>query len=140
MDVVLPIRKGIIDENGIRVTENNIKKVNKQVSGERAFVSGLLFGCDSEFSEGEMGEIEHKIIDMEKLDPRDFIIPEIPYLSSSGSRRPILAFVKNLGFELSDDSLNKGKLVLTLKFELQKGCYATSLLREFMKADNIRNY
>ena len=139
-DVVLPIRKGIIDENGIRVTENNIKKVNKQVFEEKAFVSGLLFGCDSEFLEGEMGEIEHKIIDMEKLDPRDFIIPEIPYLSSSGSRRPILAFVKNLGFELSDDSLNNGKLMLTLKFELQKGCYATSLLREFMKADDIRNY
>jgi len=29
---------------------------------------------------------------------------------------------------------------LNLKFELRKGCYATSLLREFMKADDIRSY
>jgi len=139
-DVVLPVRNDIIDENGIIVTENNIEKVNKQVRRGRAFVSSLLFGYDSDFSKGEMGEIEHKIVGMEKLDPSDFIIPEIPSLSSSGSRRPILASVKNLEFKLNDDELNKGKFALKLKFELQKGCYATSLLREFMKSDDIRNY
>lgn len=139
-DVVLPVRNDVIDENGINVTEKNIEKVNKQVSRGKAFVSGLLFGSDSEFSEGEIGEIEHKVVDMEKLDPRDFIIPEIPYLSSCGLRRPMLASVKNLGFKLDDDKLNKDKLGLKLKFELRKGCYATSLLREFMKSDDIRNY
>ena len=34
----------------------------------------------------------------------------------------------------------KDKKALILKFELLKGCYATSLLREFMKTDDIRNY
>lgn len=139
-DVVLPVRNNVIDKNEITVTEYNIEKVNKQISKGKAFVSGLLFGSDSEFSEGEMGKIEHRIIDDEKLDPRDFIIPEVPYMSSSGSRRPLLAFVKNLDFKLRDDELNKGKLALTLKFELPKGSYATSLLREFMKSEDIRNY
>jgi len=87
-----------------------------------------------------MGEIEHNIIDGEGVDPRDFIIPEIPYISSSGLRRPLLSSVNNLRFELNDDALNNGKLALTLKFELKKGCYATSLLREFMKSDDIRSY
>ena len=42
-------------------------------------------------ADGEMGEIEHAIIEAQKIDPRDFIIPQIPFLSSSGSRRPLLA-------------------------------------------------
>ena len=85
-----------------------------------------------------MGEIEKKIIEAEKFDHRDFIIPEIPFISSSGSRRPILGFVNDFSYKLFEDE-ETGKSV-TLKFELLKGCYATSFLREFMKADNIRNY
>ena len=139
-DIVLPIRRGVIDENGILVKKNNIEKVNIQVSKGKAVVSGVLFGSDSVFSDGEMGEIEHRIIDGEKIDLRDFIIPDIPYISSSGSRHSILAFVKDLDFKLITDNLNENKSKLILKFELQKGCYATSLLREFMKADDIRNY
>jgi len=140
-DIILPLRKNVIDENElIPVTVNNIEKVNKQIAKNKAFVSGLLFGSDSKFSSGEMGEIEHKIVEKEKIDPRDFIIPEIPYLSSSGLRRPLLASVNNLGFELVEDDFNKNKLALRLKFELRKGSYATSLLREFMKSEDIRNY
>ena len=139
-DIILPIRKGIVDEIGINVTKNNIKKVNLQISKGKAVVSGVLFGSDSIFSEGEMGEIEHKIIDSEKLDPRDFIIPEIPYISSNGSRRPLLANVKDLEFNLIDDDLNINKKALYIKFKLSKGSYATSLLREFLKAEDIRNY
>jgi len=139
-DIVLPIRKNIIDKNEVKTKENNLDKVNKQISKGKAFVSGLLFGSESDFSEGEMGEIEHKIIEEEKIDPRDFVIPEIPYLSSSGSRRPLLAPIKNLEFKLKKDGLKPGKKVLNLKFELSKGCYATSLLREFMKSKDVRNY
>ena len=139
-DIVFPIRTGVIDKNYIMVRENNIEKVNKQISKGKAAVSGVLFGSDSVLSDGEMGEIEHKIIDSEKIDPRDFVIPDIPYISSSGSRHPILAFVKDLKFKFINDDLNKDKKALILKFELQKGCYATSLLREFMKTDDIRNY
>jgi tRNA pseudouridine13 synthase len=138
-DVILPVRKDVID-GGISVTESNIEKVNKQIYKGKAFVSAILLGSDSKFSEGEMGEIEHKIIDEEKIDLRDFIIPDVPYLSSKGSRRPILSNVKDLDFKLIDDDINKGKHSLKLKFELSKGCYATSLLREFMKTDDIRKY
>ena len=87
-----------------------------------------------------MGEIERKVIENENIDRRDFIIPEIPFVSSSGSRRSLLAFVKNLKYDLVKDSLNDEKLALILKFELSKGCYATCLLREFMKSEDIRNY
>ena len=40
-DIVLPIRGGIIDENSILVKENNRVKVNKQISKNKAAVSGI---------------------------------------------------------------------------------------------------
>jgi len=139
-DIILPIRKGIFDEKGILVTNSNIEKVNLQISKKKAAVSGVLFGSDSVFSKGEMGEIEHKLIKAEKIDPRDFIIPEIPNISSSGARRPIIGTVKDFDYRLLDDELNKNQKALMLKFELLKGCYATSFLREFMKTNDIKNY
>ena len=139
-DIVLPVRKNLVDYKGIMVNESNMEKVNRQVSKNNAFTSGLLLGSDSVFSRGEMGEIEYKIIENEKVDYRDFIISEIPFLSSSGSRRPLLAALNGIHWILNNDKLNDGKQALTLKFELQKGCYATSLLREFMKSEYARDY
>lgn len=139
-DIVLPVRKGIINQEYIKVQESNLEKVNAQISKGNAAISGILIGSDSVFSDGEMGEIEHKIIESEKIDSRDFIIPDMPHISSAGSRHPILASVKDLSFKLIDDGLNENKKALILNFELQKGCYATSLLREFMKTDDITNY
>ena len=139
-DKILPIRRGLIDEEEILVTEKNIEKINKQISLGHAFICGVLFGSDSEFSSGEIGEIEHKIIDEEKIDLRDFVVPEIPFISSYGSKRALIAPLMNLNYTLRKDSINKGKLQLNLKFDLNKGCYATSFLREIMKSDNIRNY
>lgn len=137
-DIVLPLKNGIIEERLIPVSNRNIDKVNLQISKQKAAVSGVLFGSDSVFCKGEMGEIEKKIIEAENFDPRDFIIPEIPFISSSGSRRPILGFVRDFNYKLFEDKTMG--TALTLEFELLKGCYATSFLREFMKADNIRNY
>lgn len=139
-DIILPIRKDSIDEKGILVKLDNIDKVNKQIQCGKAFVSGVLFGYDSVFSEGEMGDIEQKIIEKEKIDPRDFIIPDIPYVSSSGSRRPLMAFLKNFSYSFLEADEEKDKNSVSLKFELNKGSYATSLLREFMKADDIKKY
>jgi len=139
-DIIIPIRRGMFDSNTIFVKDSNIDKVNYQISKGKAVVSGVLFGSDSIFSEGEMGKIEREVIKKEGIDPRDFIIPDIPFISSSGSRHPLLSYVKNLDFKFSLDDINKDKKLLTLDFELQKGSYATSLLREFIKSDDIRNY
>ena len=139
-DIIFPIRMNVLDAKVILVKKSNIKKINKQISKSKAFVSGILFGSDSVFSDGEMGEIEHRIIDNEKIDPRDFIIPDMPFVSSSGLRRPILGQVKDLEYDLIDDNLNPGKKAFNIKFELRKGSYATCLLREFMKSGDIRNY
>jgi len=138
-DIIFPIKNNEIDVREIPVNQMNIDKVNKEISKGKACVTAVLFGSHSNFSNDEMGEIEHNIIDEEKIDYRDFIIPEIPYLSSKGSRRAILSNVKNFSYKIINDSIDKNKYV-NIRFELKKGCYATSLLREFMKADDIKNY
>jgi tRNA pseudouridine13 synthase len=139
-DLILPIKNGIIDENPIYVKKTNIDKVNLQISRSKAVVSGVLFGTDSIFSEGLMGEIEKDVIKEEKINYLDFIIPEMPRLSSKGTRRPIIAHIKNLKCKIRKDEILENKKVLELSFELNKGCYATSLLREFMKSNDIKNY
>jgi tRNA pseudouridine13 synthase len=139
-DIIYPMRKNVIVNETILVTESNIDKVNAQISKKKAVVTGLLVGYDSMYAEGEMGKIEHTIIDSQEIDPRDFIIPEIPFLSSAGSRRPLLALLPSLEWSLHTDEHTSDRQALTLRFELLKGCYATSLLREIMKSQDPRNY
>jgi tRNA pseudouridine13 synthase len=139
-DIILPIRQGLIEEQGILVTPLNCTKVTKQLKKHKAYISGVLIGSDSCFSEGTMGEIEHAVVEAEGLDPRDFIIPDIPFLTSSGTRRSLLAPINQLSWTWDTDSMQNEKQAVSLSFSLSKGCYATSLLREIMKADSIRNY
>jgi len=139
-DIIYPMRKNVIVNETIPVTESNIEKVNLQIAKKKAVVTGLLVGYESTYADGEMGIIEHTIIDAQKIDPRDFIIPEIPFLSSAGSRRPLLALLPSLEWTLHTDEYASDRQALTLHFELQKGCYATSLLREVMKSQDPRNF
>jgi tRNA pseudouridine13 synthase len=139
-DLVAPVRKNIVTEEYILVTEVNLEKVNTQLSKRKAVVTGLLVGSDVVVAEGEMGAIEQKVVAKEAIDTRDFIIPDISFLSSSGSRRALLAIVPAVEWTIHPDEQNEGKQKLTLCFELQKGCYATSLLREIMKSDDPKNY
>jgi tRNA pseudouridine13 synthase len=139
-DIIAPLRKDVISDEAIPVTATNIQKVNSQISKKKAVVTGLLVGYDTKFADGEMGEIEHAIIEAQKIDPRDFIIPQIPFLSSSGLRRSLLAVLPSIDWTLHADEYAEDRQALTLRFELQKGCYATSLLREIMKSNDPRNY
>jgi len=128
-DIVLPLDKhGLPDHRRyIRVTSDNIRMVNEQIRAGKGFVSGSLFGSNPVIAEGEMGEIEHEIIALEKLESEDFVIPDVIEASSRGMRRELLARIS--GFDRSSTEI--GEL---FTFELNKGCYATSLLREYMKA------
>lgn len=133
-DLVLTIgdKRVPIHERPIDVTASNIDLVTDQVRAGKAFVSGLLFGSESRFADGEMGEIERKAVESEGLRPEDFVVPEMQRSSSRGSRREILCSYESLRTEI-----NEGGYVLS--FSLTKGNYATCLLREFMKAD-MKNY
>ena len=133
-DIIIPLDADKIPqhENPILTTSKNIDLVTRQVRAGRAFVTITLFGSDGELAEGEMGEIERKVIEENKLSHEDFVIPELSRCTSKGSRREILCPLKDIGYEMNDEGYK-------LKFSLPKGNYATCLLREFMKSE-MRDY
>ncbi len=139
-DIIYPMRKEVIMNEPIPVTASNIEKVNRQIMKRKAVVTGLLVGYDSMYADCEMGRIEHTIIDAQKIDPHDFIIQGIPFLSTAGSRRPLLALLPSLEWTLHTDEYSSENQAVSLHFDLQKGCYATSLLREIMKSSDPKNY
>lgn len=140
-DLALPVDKSRLPthDKWIEVTEDNIVKMTKAVKNGDAYISGLVFGTDAAFAKGEQGEIERKIVESEKLQPNNFIIPQIQELSSRGMRRELLAHLDFNEFKCEieenggGDGENDAQLSLRFKFNLHRGCYATSLLREFMK-------
>lgn len=133
-DVVIPLDpKGSPEhENPVMTTAKNIDLVARQVRAGRAFVTGALFGSDSVLAEGEMGEIERKVIDDHGLKAEDFVIPGLSRCSSKGGRRELMCPVKDIASEFHDYGY-------TLRFSLPKGNYATCLMREFMKSE-MRDY
>jgi tRNA pseudouridine13 synthase len=137
---VVPSRDGAVQDSTIAVSIGNVTKVNAQIRQRKAAVTGVLYGSDSVLAEGPMGEIERAVIAEERLTARDFIIPEIPYLSSSGARRPLLCPLQSIEHRLGDDTTNQGSKALALSFTLSKGSYATSLLREILKAREVTAY
>ena len=129
-DVVIPLDSDRVPmhENPIITTEKNIDLVAKQVRTGRAFISITLFGSDSTFAEGEMGEIERKVIENEKVQEKDFMVIGLPHCTSKGTRREIICPVKDLDCSFESDHYS-------VRFSLPKGNYATCLMREFMKSD-----
>ena len=129
-DLVLPLSKTNVPDhdNSILVTVDNLEKATRNAKEDKAFVSGLLYGTESVFADGRMGEIERKIVEAEEISKLDFQIVGLREASSKGSRREILSSYKDL-------VINVGECEATFQFTLTKGCYATTLMREFMKAE-----
>jgi len=128
-DLVLPADKLGMPDRGrtIEVTCDNIVRVAERCHDGKAWVSAILFGSEPEFAGGEPGQIEKGIVASEGLQPKDFIIPEIPRISSKGTRREILSPLHGLDVTVKGDALQ-------LSFDLTRGSYATCLVREFMKS------
>ena len=129
-DIVIPLDsdRTPMHENPILTTPKNIDLVAKQVRTGRAFISITLFGTDSKFADGQMGEIERKVIENEKITEKDFMVIGLPHCTSKGTRREIVCPVNDLSCEFLDDHYS-------VRFSLTKGNYATCLMREFMKSD-----
>ena len=129
-DIILPLTKSNVPDHDtpISVTAENLQKAVKSAREGKAFVSGLIYGTSSVFADGRMGEIERKIVKGENIKNMDFQIVGLREASSKGTRRELLAPYKDLTIEF-------GQGEVTFRFALNKGCYATTLMREFMKAD-----
>jgi tRNA pseudouridine13 synthase len=119
------------------VTANTVAAMNRLIKRNRAFITAPLPGYNTEFASGIPGEIEQEILKELKVPLEGFNIEEIPEMSSKGIRREILLQVEPK-FKVAEDELNLGKSKAVLEFMLPKGSYATTVLREYMKADPLQ--
>ena len=94
----------------------------KLETGESLAGEGNLVGYDSELTEKEISILEN-----DNLTQKDLRIQQFPEASVSGGTRHWLAEIKNFSVESGDNSV-------TVKFDLEKGAYATVLLRELLKS------
>jgi len=89
-----------------------------------------VIGFSTEFENKSIKKVYDKILSEEKISTRDFIIKQMPELSSSGTFRSLFAKIYYLKIlNISKDELNKGKYKIKISFKLDKGCYATTALK-----------
>ena len=104
-----------------RVTSERVDVMARHCSRGRAFVTAPLVGTDTEFADGEPGDIERAVLADLDIDPADFSLPGD--FDSSGTRRAVL---------LRPD-LTVERDPLAFEFALPSGSYATVVLREYLK-------
>ncbi|KPV64921.1 MAG: putative tRNA pseudouridine synthase D [Candidatus Bathyarchaeota archaeon BA1] len=125
---------GLPTSESTQVTAQSRSDIREALEEGRARIAIPLAGFRQKASNGSQGEIEKSILEMEKVAPKDFRISPMPEISAAGGLRTILAPMINLTIEMaSQDSANASKRKISLDFMLNRGSYATILLREFMK-------
>ncbi|MFB6221988.1 MAG: tRNA pseudouridine(13) synthase TruD [Halolamina sp.] len=106
-----------------RATESRVDVLTRHCERGRAFVTAPLLGTETELAEGEPGDIERGVLDDLRLAPEMFSLPG--NFDSTGTRRAILV----------DTEMHVTQEPLTFTFALPSGCYATTVLREYLKTD-----
>ncbi len=97
-----------------------------------------LVGFRQPISAGRQGEIEKQILEAENVNPNDFRVTQMPRISAQGGLRTTLASINSFSTEKSTrDQANCKKRQIRIGFMLPRGSYATVLLREFMRPQNL---
>ena len=149
---------GRIDEKGqlnvnscVIVEHRTLPRISRNCQLGRLVSTGPLPGSEIFVAAGEAKDIELAAIKECGLENVDWLVEEIPRLSSKGTRRALITtfndlFIDSVPIAL-DESLgekwNKGPsensrwhpegACLRFRFSLSSGSYATTLLREFMQ-------
>jgi len=109
----------------------------KEIEGdvlEEGVPTAPLFGFESTIAEGKAGEIERKVLEEEAVSLEDFKVKEYPQLSSKGARKRIVLYPKDMKLiGIGEDEQTEGMRKAVISFSLEKGAYATTVLRELMK-------
>ena len=118
----------IIDNDEHLIHEFEVDGIQEQINNFQAHVTAPLYGSKAPLAKGKIGEIERRILYEENLKQEDFIVPKMPKLGSHGLRRAIRFKIWDTTVEHTDEGVLLG-------FSIPKGCYATAVLREVMKAE-----
>ena len=87
-----------------------------------------LIGFGTEFEHKQVQEAYQNIMKKHGLCKRDFIINQIPELSSEGSERVMDVMINNLAINKINENTYR------IKFDLPKGSYATIVIKKLFKS------
>lgn len=133
---------GILDDINGNITNVNYiygdsydKYLREAIKLKRAVIIAPIVGYNSDLNDFPlMKTIFEEIIDKERIDLTIFKSEFLNQFDLKGSYRAITTKPIGLTFvELVDDDVYVGKKKLKIDFSLNKGSYATMLLRELMK-------
>jgi len=109
-----------------KTAEEYLNKKNKVLN-----IKIPIIGFATEFGNDEVSRIILNIMKNEKITTRNFIIKQIPWLSSEGSMRDLIVKIKGLKIgKLEEDELNENKKRVKVEFTLPKGSYATTAIKQ----------
>ncbi|MBI4149803.1 tRNA pseudouridine(13) synthase TruD [Candidatus Woesearchaeota archaeon] len=92
-----------------------------------------LVGFGVAYPNKEIETIYKRLLKHDGLTERSFVVRAFPDLSAEGDTRALVVNVQNLKIEkLEDDDLNTGKKKCKVSFFLQKGSYATLVIKRMM--------
>jgi tRNA pseudouridine13 synthase len=151
-DLVAPLQSdGRIDVGKMAsVSETNLHRCIRNCQLGRLVITGTLPGRDAVFAGGEPGK--HEVCGVEKagLNGISWVVPSIPRLTTSGTRRALSVPFRDFSVEQAPESTSlsnrwedgpvKGDrwhpdgACLRLRFTLPAGTYATVLMRELMRS------
>ena len=115
-----------------KIADNYLKNI-KKTKNIVVPVIGFGFELDS-IKAPSLKKFVKKIMEEEKISPRDFIISQMPELTSEGALRDLFFELDGLDIvEIADDELNQNKRKIKISFTLPKSCYATVALESFFQ-------
>jgi|YelNatPaOPRAMG01_1025707.scaffolds.fasta_scaffold08299_6 tRNA pseudouridine13 synthase len=130
----LSVSKGVIigdifntGSEAVKVNSMNVDTFSGMFNSGKGSPTGLVVGYDVEKARGEMGRIEEEVIREEGLNTLDF---KLPFgMKSRGERRDL--FLRPREMQCGD---------CYVEFALQPGSYATSVMREIIRVNEMANY
>lgn len=93
---------------------------NEELKNEKIPILGFL----TEFKNKELEKVYEQLMKEDKIKKEDFLIKEIPELSSEGGERNLLAEVKDLNI------IKEDKNTFVVEFTLPPGSYATLVIKK----------
>ena len=120
----------IIDNEERIVRDKTPEEFQNLIDNFEANPTSPLYGTKVPFAGGEVGEMEKSVLNSYNLTKEDFEVPKMPRLGSHGLRRSMRIQVWDASAIPTDEG------VLT-EFSINKGSYATAVLREVMKKDVV---
>ena len=130
--------KGLPSTRFIQVEAQSLQDSNNQIKEGRMCLALPVVGFRQSLSSGLQGEIEREILERENVNLEDFRTSLMPEIRTRGGLRIILAPINGLSIEKpEEDPENPDRTKIRFAFGLQRGSYATVLLREFMKPADL---